>query len=96
MDELKKEMEILKKEIKILKRDTILNKSKNERLIINMEILNVELQDENKELKSNILINTENIKKLENYMYIQSKIDKVNIINVLVNKYILKNKIIKT
>jgi hypothetical protein len=66
MDELKKEIEILKKEMKILKRDTILNKSKNERLIINMEILNVELQDENKELKSYILINTENIEKLEN------------------------------
>jgi hypothetical protein len=64
-NELKKEMEILKKEMEILKRDTILNKSKNERLIINMEILNVELQDENKELKSNILINTENIKNLK-------------------------------
>ena len=65
-NKLKKEMEILKKEMEILKRDVVLTKSKNERLIINMEILNVELQDKNQELKNNILINTENIKNLKN------------------------------
>jgi hypothetical protein len=75
--------------MEILKRDTILNKSKNERLIINMEILNVELQDknqelqyeidklkdDNKELKNNILIN----KEYKNE--IKSKIDELKELN---------------
>jgi hypothetical protein len=59
--------------MEILKRDTILNKSKNERLIINMEILNVELQDKNQELKNEIDKLKEDNKELKNNILINKE-----------------------